>query len=56
MSEFFQWITTSPLGVVAVIVILIVLFTLVGAFYDWRIRRQYPDKSKKGKGKGKGKG
>ena len=49
MREVYDWFTGSPLGIFAGIGLLIVVFTLVGAFYEWRTRRMYPDKGKRRK-------
>ena len=48
IGEIYEWCTTTPLGMAAVVGVLIVLFTLVAVLYERRTRKLYPDRNRRG--------
>jgi hypothetical protein len=48
MSEFIGWLTSTPLGLAAVIVGLVVFFTLIALNSERKTRKLYPDTSRRG--------
>ncbi|MDR3037174.1 MAG: hypothetical protein LBU31_02025 [Coriobacteriales bacterium] len=48
IGEIYEWCTTTPLGMAAVVGILIVFFALVAVIYERRTRKLYPDRNRRG--------
>jgi hypothetical protein len=48
MSEFIGWLTSTPLGLAAVVVGLVVFFTLIALNSERKTRKLYPDTSRRG--------
>jgi len=48
MSEFFDWLTTTPLGLAAALGGLVIFFVLVAVLYERKTRKLYPDRNRRG--------
>jgi predicted lipid-binding transport protein (Tim44 family) len=48
MSEIIDWLITTPLGLAAVIVGFLVLFTLIALISERKTRKLYPDRNRRG--------
>jgi len=48
MSDFFDWLTTTPLGLAAALGGLVVFFVLVAVLYERKTRKLYPDRNRRG--------
>ena len=48
MSEFLNWLTTTPLGLAAALGGLVVFFVLVAVLYERKTRKLYPDRNRRG--------
>ncbi|MDR2587263.1 MAG: hypothetical protein LBC23_03255 [Coriobacteriales bacterium] len=48
MSEFIEWLISTPLGLAAVIGGLLVLFGLMAFLSERKTRRLYPDRNRRG--------
>ena len=49
MADILNWLTTTQLGLAAVLGSLFVLFILIAVIYELRTRRLFPDTNRRGK-------
>jgi len=48
MVEFYNWLTTTPLGLLTALGSLLLFFLLVAVLYERKTRRLYPDRDRRG--------
>ena len=47
MGDFFNWLTTTPLGVLALCGMLFVVFAVFALIYELRTRKEFPDRARR---------
>jgi len=48
MVEFYNWLTTTPMGLATALGSLLVFFLLVAVLYERKTRKLYPDRDRRG--------
>jgi hypothetical protein len=48
MGEIIDWLTTTPLGLAAVVGALVIVFVLIAIISERKTRRLYPDRNRRG--------
>jgi len=48
MVEFYDWLTTTPMGLAAALGSLLIFFLLVAVLYERKTRKLYPDQDRRG--------